>query len=71
MFAGGKRCECTSSTGWSSRAGSGRRHGAMASVLGATTNEILFVAVLITMTLVGTYVGNLGEAMARLLQRRR
>lgn len=43
----------------------------MASVLGATTNEILFVAVLTTMTLVGTYVGNLGEAIARLLQRRR
>ena len=40
-------------------------------VLGATKDEILFVAVLVAMTLIGTYVGDLGEAIARLTSRRR
>ncbi len=39
--------------------------------LGATVNELAFVAVLVTLTLVGTYVGSLGEAIARLLHRNR
>ena len=40
-------------------------------VLGATRNELYFVAFLVAMTLLGTYVGDIGEAVARLLQRRR
>jgi hypothetical protein len=40
-------------------------------LFGATRDEVLFVAFLIAMTLLGTYVGDIGEAFARLLQRRR
>ncbi|NUP08599.1 MAG: hypothetical protein HOW73_21330 [Polyangiaceae bacterium] len=40
-------------------------------LFGATRNEIYFVAFLIAMTLLGTYVGDIGEAVARLLYRRR
>jgi hypothetical protein len=40
-------------------------------LLGATRDELFFVAFLIAMTLLGTYVGTLGEAIARLLHRRR
>ena len=39
-------------------------------LLGATRDELLFVAFLIALTLIGTYVGDLGEAVARLLRRR-
>ena len=38
--------------------------------LGATRDELLFVAVLTGLTLLGTYVGDLGEAVARFFQRR-
>ena len=38
--------------------------------LGATTDEILFVLVLTAMVLVGTKIGELGEALGRLLGRR-
>ncbi|MFO0547662.1 MAG: hypothetical protein U0271_04690 [Polyangiaceae bacterium] len=39
-------------------------------VLGATRDEVLFVAVLVGMTLLGTYVGSLGESLYRLLRTR-
>lgn len=35
-------------------------------LFGATRDEVYFVAFLIALTLIGTYVGNLGEAVARL-----
>lgn len=38
--------------------------------LGATRDELLFVAVLAGLTLLGTYVGDLGEAVARYFHRR-
>ena len=40
-------------------------------LLGVTKNELLFSGVLIAMTLLGTYVGSFGEAIARLLHRLR
>jgi len=39
-------------------------------LFGADQDEIFFVAFLIAMTLLGTYVGDIGEACARLLRRR-
>lgn len=39
-------------------------------LLGATREELVFVAILIGLTLLGTYVGGVGEALARALYRR-
>lgn len=40
-------------------------------ILGVTKSELLFSGVLIALTLLGTYVGSFGEAIARLLHRMR
>ncbi len=40
-------------------------------LLGATKSELIFVAILVALTLLGTYVGDLGEAAARYFQKRR
>jgi hypothetical protein len=40
------------------------------SLLGASTNEILFSAVLVALTLLGTYVGDFSEAIQKSLSRK-
>lgn len=39
-------------------------------VLGATRDEILFVAFLVALTLIGTYVGTIGKALSRVVGER-
>jgi hypothetical protein len=39
--------------------------------LGATTNELLFAAIIMALVLLGTKIGAIGEAVARFTHRRR